>query len=385
MVPCVIVNSQSFTDLINFLSVFPPYRGGISKFSDYMYHHLIDESKVIAYNFSRLYPDLFFPGASQYEENTEATYATPILHSYNPVSWKRTAKQIIKNNPETLLFSYWHPFFIPAYKSVIKRVRKECPHTKISTLAHNVSPHEGFPFSKQLMKSFFQANDLIITLSEQTENELKDLNVSTKSLKLFHPVYDRAFPDTPRNELKAKYGIQDDEVIILFFGLIRSYKGLDILIRALNEMNLKEFKIRPFIVGEFYDDQNKYMQLIKDEHHDQFKVIDRFVSQKEANEIFTISDLLVLPYTTASQSGVFNDALNFELPTLVSDHPGLTEHIEHAKTGLIFPNKDVTALRDQLTTYLSEGDLRANIRSNLGALKEELSWDHFISKLTPHL
>ncbi|MEX0843878.1 MAG: glycosyltransferase [Balneolaceae bacterium] len=371
--------------MISFISVFPPYRGGISNFSDYLYTHLSKSREVVPVNFKLLYPDILFPGATQFQENAVKEYAERQLHSCNPLNWNRTGKRIGLTSPDVLMFSYWHPFFIPAYNRIIKKVKKLSPTTKVCTIAHNVSPHEGFPFSEQLMKSFFGNNDLVVTLSNQTEKEFKKLDTSTECLKLFHPVYERAFPKQPVQKLREEYSLKNDEQVPLFFGLIREYKGLDILIKSLNKIDLKALKIRPFIVGEFYTDKNKYLDLINEDHKDQYVVIDRFVSQKEANEIFTLSDALILPYKSASQSGVFNDALNFNLPAIVSDKPGLIEHLTHKETGLIFESENVEELQNLLLDFFTNHQLRAQISSNLEHLKADLSWDNFTSKLTLHL
>lgn len=371
--------------MISFVSVFPPYRGGISNFSHYLYTHLNKIHEVEAVNFKQLYPRLLFPGATQYQQDPIPEYAQKVLHSYNPFNWRKTGRKIAEQNPEVLIFSYWHPFFIPAFNGIISQVKKLSPETKICTVAHNVSPHEGFPFASALMRSFFRKNDLLITLSNQTQNEFENLGLDINSLKLFHPVYNRPKPTSSKKKLRVKYGFNNDEKIPLFFGLIRDYKGLDILIHALNKIDLKAQNIRPLIVGEFYTNKEKLLNLIKPQHFDQYVIIDRFVSQVEANEIFTISDALILPYKSASQSGVFNDALNFHIPAIVSNQPGLTEHISHMQTGLIFESNNVNQLQLQIENLFSEPDKRAQISSNLSKLKDELSWEKFTQLLANSL
>lgn len=371
--------------MISFMSVFPPYRGGISNFSDYLFTHLSKTREVEAFNFKQLYPKVLFPGKTQFLENPNTEYNRRVLHSYNPWNWKTTANKVAVLKPEVLLFSFWHPFFIPAFNGIISQVKKISPETTICTVAHNVSPHEGFPFSRRLMRSFFKKNDLIVVLSDQTQQEFDRIEVSTPNVKLFHPVYSRPFPTASKEELKRKYGIQQNEQIPLFFGLIRDYKGLDILIKALNRMDLKKNNIRPFIVGEFYTDKQKFLDLIKPEDKERYVIIDRFVSQEEADEIFTMADLLTLPYKSASQSGVFNDALNFHLPAVVSNHPGLTEHISHKETGLIFESEQIDELKQQLSNFFSEPSFKDQIASNLPKLKNRLSWTTFTEELDQSL
>lgn len=312
-------------------------------------------------------------------------YAERLLHSYHPINWKKSGSIIAEDNPDVLLFSFWHPFFIPAYNSIIKQVKKQSPETQICTVAHNVTPHEGFPFSESLMRSFFEKNDVLIVLSEQTKQEYNRLNISTPAAKIFHPVYTRELPGQPKNELREKYNLAPDDHVPLFFGLIRDYKGLDIQIKALNKLDLKELNIRPLIVGEFYSDKSQYLSLIKAEHREQYVIIDRFVSQEEANEVFSISDMLILPYKTASQSGVFNDALNFNLPAIVADHPGLTEHISHEETGFIFESENVEMLSKLIKEVFIQDKKLDNVSANLPSLKQKLSWDNFTGKLLDEL
>jgi len=371
--------------VISFLSVFPPYRGGIARFSDYLYQHIAGHETINAFNFKKLYPDLLFPGTTQFSKEGETGYGTRVLHSYNPLSWNSSAEQIAEDQPDWLLISYWHPFFIPACNRIIKKLKKISPQTKTAAIAHNVKPHESFPFSKLLMKRFFELNDLVVTLSQQTGQELSRLADIQHHIQLFHPVYDIRPPAEPKEELKKKYGFTPDERVVLFFGLVRSYKGLDILIDAMKKIDLNKYRIRILVAGEFYDEKEKYTASIQAGQKQNFTILDRFVTQQEASEIFKLSDLLVLPYKTASQSGVLADALNFELPAVVSNHPGLTEFIRDEKNGMIFENKNADALAAKIQKFFSDETLRDSMRSELGKLKQQLSWENFTLQLLNEL
>lgn len=371
--------------MIVFLSVFPPFRGGIARFSEFLFKALSKEKEIKAYNFKALYPSLLFPGSTQFDKDSPTSYSNRELHSYNPLNWIKTSNKLLDEKPETLIISYWHPFFVFAYAFVLNKIRKESPSTTIITVAHNIVPHEKFPFSKNLMRWFFKKNDLVVTLSDQTSTEFKNLNIGTENLKLFHPIYESKKPDLSQNELREKYGFNKEDHVVLFFGIIRGYKGLDILINALNKIDLKSIRIKPLIVGEFYDDKSKYTKLIKSEYKNEYLIIDRFVSAQESAEIFSISDLLVLPYKSASQSGVMADALNFNLPCLVANHSGLTEHIEHGKNGLIFESENSDMLSSMIIDYFTDKVAQKIIRSNVVEKKEELSWNQFSTQLVKHL
>lgn len=371
--------------MIIFLSVFPPYRGGIARFSDFLFRALSKDKEIKAFNFKALYPGFLFPGSTQFEIESSGDYPNRILHSFNPFNWAQTGKTLAKEKPESLIISFWHPFFIFAYAHVLKKVRKHSPTTKIITVAHNIIPHEKFPFSKKLMKWFFKKSDLVITLSNQTSSEFNTLHTGVQNLKLFHPIYEADKPKASELELREKYGFKKDDNIVLFFGIIRAYKGLDILIDALNKLDLKDHKIKPLIVGEFYDDKDKYIKSIKTGDETQYSIIDRFVTTQESAELFSISDLLVLPYKSASQSGVLADALNFNLPCLVANHSGLTEHIEHGKNGLVFESENSKMLSSMINEFFSNKSSQQLIKSNVKATKEELSWGKFSAQIVKYL
>lgn len=372
--------------LISFLSVFPPYRGGISKFSEFLFQHLNDRVEIRAYNFTNLYPSLLFPGKSQFLDSTyyDQEYTKTILHSWNPLNWKNTANEIASEKPEHLLISYWHPFFATAFIRIITQVKKSSPKTIISILAHNVLPHEKFPLGKFLSKKLLSKADHVIVLSEKSKSEAKNLSIGDKVTKLFHPVYEQDLPDKPKSELKKLYGFSDDEFVLLFFGLIRPYKGLDLFIEALNDMELEMDRIRPFIVGEFYMKKESVLAGIKDEHRKFYTIIDRFVSDREMAEILTLADTMVMPYRTATQSGILANAINFKLPCIVSNLDGLTEHIEPGKSALVFPSENVSELK-QAVYSMMETDTRTTIVSHMENVKDELSWQAFTDQLLDKL
>ena len=372
--------------LISFLSVFPPYRGGISKFSDFLYCHLKDRAEIQAYNFTNLYPSLLFPGKSQFLDGNDEgqEYAKRLIHSWNPLNWKTAARAIASEKPDHFLISYWHPFFAPAFIRVISEVKKNSPGTCISILAHNVLPHEKFPMGQYLSQKLLAKADNIFVLSESSLKEADNLSITDKVTKLFHPVYEQAPPEKSRPQLRKQYGFADDDIVLLFFGLIRPYKGLDLMIEALNRIDLSSHRIRPLIAGEFYMDKEPVLSNIDDNHKTCYTIIDRFVSDEEMAEILTLSDAMVMPYRSATQSGILANAINFKLPCIVSDVEGLTEHLTDNKSALIFPSENITALKQAIESIL-ENDSRTRIAGHLEVIKEELSWQAFTDQLMAKL
>lgn len=368
--------------MITIMSVFPPYRGGIATFSDYLYKHLSKKTEVEAYNFSALYPGILFPGKSQFIDNPASfdAYAKTVLHSWNPLKWKSAYKSILSNTTKHFIICYWHPFFSPVYLRLIKYARKKRPDLTITILTHNVIPHERFPFGKWLSKSLMDSTDKVIVLSEKSKKECIRLGIQSPVTKLFHPVYSQDPPTINKAELRTKYGIPEDSFVPLFFGLIRPYKGVDIFIEAINAIDLNIHKIHPVIAGEFYSDKDELISRINSDQKNNYRIIDRFVSDEEMAELFTLSDVLVMPYKSASQSGILANAINFQLPAIVSDLEGLTEHLEHNKTGWILPQNDPEELSKAITE-LNEQDLLPEMSEALGELNEVLSWDSFTNKV----
>lgn len=366
--------------MIAFLSVFPPFRGGIAKFSHQLYMELESRDEVYAVNFRKLYPEMLYPGKSQITRFTGERYAVPALHSFNPYNWKKTAGHIINHEPETLIFSYWHPFFIPSLSRVIQLVKKELPDIMTVGIYHSAIRREWFPFQRYLLKKLVALTDLPITLSNHSTKKLTDMATGQPPLALFHPVYEQPLPESNRINLRQQLGFKDDEIIVLFFGLIRNYKGLDLFIEALNGINLKKHKIRPVIVGEFYISKNSVLKNIHPMHLRQYVIIDRFVSEEEAATYLFSSDVMILPYRTAGQSGVLSNAINFHLPVIVSDVPGLTEYITSGTTGLVFESGNSKALRTRIIEFISE-DYNASFSKNMQYLKEKLTWGVFADRL----
>lgn len=366
--------------MISFLSVFPPYRGGIAKFSDSLYYHLEVQTDIRPYNFKKLYPALLFPGTSQTVDEDPTEYAEKIFHPYQPFNWKSTADRMLDENIDYLLYSYWHPFFAPALRKVLARCKKKKPALRTAAIAHNIMPHEYFPLKKYLTEKLLDVTDITILLSEQTESDFYNLNTSSEYRKLFHPIYKLEKPEKSVCELRKKYGFEEDDSIVLFLGLVRDYKGVDLLIEAFNTIHRDRKNIKPFIVGEFYTNKSNLLALIDDEFKSLYTIKDEFVSDESMAEILTLSDLLVLPYKKASQSGVLANAIYFNLPALVSDHPGLSEHLIHRHNGLIFRPQDAQDLREKILAYFDE-HLQNKLSRNLEPLKKDLCWEKFSSKL----
>ncbi len=262
----------------------------------------------------------------------------------------------------------------------MRHLKKRNPSVITSGIFHNVDPHESFPLSRTLTRKLLTSTDLPVLLSSQTTTEAARLKPDNQALTLFHPVYERPDPDANRSEIRRRYGVGDNELMYLFYGLVRPYKGLDLLIDALNQLDLRENNIKVVVAGEFYTRKEPLLSQISEKTRPNIHLEDRFIGNREADELLFASDVMLLPYRSASQSGILADAINFRLPVICSDQPGFTDVITHQKHGWIFPSEDTEALKQAITT-LTDDRLRAEFFRNLSDLKEELSWDRFTQNL----
>ena len=360
---------------ISILSVAPPYRGGIAEQTYYMSLNLDESHKVDIINFKRQYPNFLFPGKTQYDSsfkyNPDNNYR--LIDTVNPFSWKKAAGFIIDKSPDLIILRFWNPFFSISYGNIIKRIKKVLPSTKIIAVCDNIIPHERSILDKKLINLLFSKIDGFIVMSNQVKNELMDIRPRAKYKKLFHPI---AFKDQPykkelaRNKLKI-----NNAKVILFFGFIRSYKGLDVLIRANQQLsdNLKDYKI--IVCGECYEDENIYIDMIsKFSKNNEIKWINRYISEDSASMYFAASDVIVLPYKSASQSGVIPLSYSYERPVIVSDIPGISEMVDNKKTGFLFNNGDAYDLSEKIIDfYKSDNDYKNNIID----FREKFSWKYF--------
>lgn len=366
--------------MISFLSVFPPYRGGIATFSDALYNELKVQTVVKPFGFKKLYPKLLFPGTSQTLSEEQKKYATPVFHPYQPLNWHMAADKIMQSHPDVFLYSYWHPFFAPGLSRLIRHIQKKDASIKTVGIAHNILPHEYFPLKEWLVRNLLNRTDLTVLLSSQTEKDFQSLKTDSASLKLFHPIYELPEPSTGRTKLRERFGFRESDKVVLFMGLVREYKGVDLLIEAMNKIHTEGDDIKVMIVGEFYADKASLLEKIKPNCKNKYTIIDEFIPEQKMSDILALADLLVLPYRKGTQSGILANAIHCRLPALVSDLTGLSEHITHRENGLVFRAGDAQHLGQNIKEYF-RNDMNDKLSANLTRLKEELSWKKFARQL----
>ncbi|MBS9767680.1 MAG: glycosyltransferase, partial [Flavobacteriaceae bacterium] len=287
---------------IAMLSTFYPYRGGIAQFNARLYKELAKSHEVRAYTFSRQYPSVLFPGKTQYVEandDAEKISAKRVLDSINPFSYWKTAKEIASWQPDVLILRFWHPFFAPSLGTVAKLLKKK---TKIITLVDNAVPHEDKFFYRPFIHYFVQQSQGFIAMSKIVQKDLAYFAPKTPCLLKQHPLYNHFGEKANREEVLQSYNLSKDKKTLLFFGFIREYKGLDILLKAFGQLD-NSYQL--LVAGESYTDFSKYQNLIDENpNKEQILVLNRYIADEEVARLFSCADVCVQPYRSATQSGI---------------------------------------------------------------------------------
>lgn len=359
---------------IAFLSPFYPFRGGIAQFSDSLYLALAKNNEVKAFTFKRQYPKLLFPGKTQYVSESDLNRNIPvtkILDSINPFSFYRTAKEIIKFKPDVVLISYWMPFFAPAFGKIAGILKKH--GIKVIGLLHNVIAHEKRFGDVSLTKYFFNRCDGFVIFNKASEKDLLELKPVAKYIIHPHPLYDHYGDPVDRTEARKKLNIPFNKKVILFFGFIRDYKGLDLLIESMKDLS-DDYSL--LIAGEVYGDFKKYDDLIN-KFGVQNKIIKHveYIPENEIPMYFSASDVCVLPYKSATQSGIVGISYHFNLPVIVTNTGGLAEMVEENKTGLIVNEISSASLTAKINAYF-EKNLKDSFIPYIRDYKNRNSWDN---------
>lgn len=363
---------------IAFISVFYPFRGGIALFSDKVLLALQKKRRTAGVNFKRQYPNFLFPGKTQYvADNVLATKSenVRIVDSINPLSYLKTARFINRQQPEVLITRYWMSFFAPALGMITRLVKKKT--VKIALL-DNVIPHEKRFYDDFCNRYYLNAQDGFVVMSEQVANDLQKYVPNAKYILLEHPKYNQFGEKKDRQQACNQLAVEVSKKTILFFGLIRDYKGLDLLIKAFGTLD-DSFQL--IIAGECYGSFEKYQSLIdSNANKERIKVFNQFIPDDEIALYFSIADVCVLPYRSATQSGIHAISDHFEVPTIVTQVGGLPEYIEEGKTGVLALQPTEEAIGHSILTFfelLNNVDFAANIR----AKDKSLTWDEFADQM----
>lgn len=317
-----------------------PYRGGNALFVAHLYEALRKNFNVKIYNYKLLYPSFLFPGRTQFDISKEKIADVPserFINSINPINWIKVARKLKAEKADLIIFDWWHPFFGICH-GVISFLLKRKYRNSILFITENVVSHEDNFVDKFLTGFGLRNASKFLVLSDVVENDVKTYSKRKKIYRSELPVYDcyRKEKDSDTKNIKEELGIESDSIVFLFFGYVRRYKGLDILIEAFPKI-LKEIpKARLLIVGEFYDNPAPYFQQIKKlKIEEQSIIINKYVPNEDVAKYYQVSDLVILPYRGATQSGILNLAYGFNKPVVVTDVGGLADFVNEGKTGFV--------------------------------------------------
>lgn len=363
---------------IAYLSTFYPFRGGIAQFNASLFRLFEKEHSIKAFTFRRQYPNILFPGKTQMVQEgdiADPISAEAVLDTINPFTYVTAGNKIKSFAPNLLLTKFWMPFFAPSLGWVAKKIKK---NTVNIAVLDNVIPHEKRIGDISLIKFFLNQYDGFIVMSKSVEKDLLQLKPYAKYRYCPHPLYSHFGQKLPRNVALEKLGLPNEKKILLFFGFIRGYKGLDILIEAMKYLPDDYLCV---VAGESYGDFTKYQKVIDSNSvGNKIKLFVRYINDKEVPLFFSAADVCVQPYKSATQSGIAGIAFHFDLPLIATDVGGLKEIITPYNTGMIVEKPEPKQIADAIKKYFQKG-LKEEFSRNIEKFKNISSWDNFAGSI----
>lgn len=359
-----------------------PFRGGIATYNERMAQEFQAHGhEVDIKTFTVQYPNFLFPGKSQFTESEKPAdlKIERCVNSVNPFNWLKVGNQIKKDAPDLLIVRYWLPFMGPCLGTILRRVRKN-RKTKIVCLVDNIIPHEKRIGDRMFTNYFVKPIDGFVAMSKSVFDDIDQFKKTDLKVLTPHPLFDNFGENISRKEALSRLNLSSEFRYILFFGLIRKYKGLDLLLEAMKDSFFKENNIKLIVAGEYYSDKQNYQQFIQENGlEDQIIELDKFIPDDEVNAVFGASDLVVQPYKTATQSGVTQIAYHFEKPMVVTNVGGLPELCPDGKVGYVV-NTDPTEISEVIQRFFEENkaeEMKANIQQE----KKKFQWDILVEKM----
>ena len=358
---------------IALLGPLAPWRGGLSQYLGLLGETLASRGEVRGWTFTRQYPSFLFPGESQFDADAERPRfpVAATLDSIQPISWRRTASQLERFAPGVVILKWWIPFFAPAFASAVGPLRAR--GTRVVLVCDNLIPHERRPFDGALTRWMLRNSDGYLVMSESVERDLDTLKPGAPRRRVLHPLYaqfDRG--RWTRASARERLGLTGD--VALFFGYVRHYKGLDTLLAAWPRVRARR-DVTLVVAGEFYEDRAPYLRLIEAAGGERaVRLLGRYIPDEEVEALFKAADLVVLPYRSATQSGVTHVAYALGAPVLTTDVGGLSETVIPDQTGLVVPPENTDALADGVLRFF-EGGMGPRLRAGVEVLRRQHSWE----------
>jgi glycosyltransferase involved in cell wall biosynthesis len=358
-----------------------PLRGGLATFNQRLAKEFIDSGNDCSiYSFSLQYPSFLFPGKTQYTDESapDDLKISPVINSINPFNWIKIGNRLKKEKPDIIIVRFWIPLMGPALGTILRRVRKN-KHTKIICIADNIIPHEKRFGDKSFTKYFLKSCDAFITMSEKVMDDLRLFQKTKPAQLVSHPLYDNFGEIISKAEARKHLGLPENEKIILFFGFIRKYKGLDMLFEAMADERMKRSGIKLLVAGEFYEDEKPFKEQIeKLGIKDQLILKTNFIPDSEVKYYLCAADAVIQPYRNATQSGVTPLAYHFERPMVVTNVGGLPSLVPDGKVGLVVEPNPAAIAEGILKFYqLGEQYFIPGLREE----KKKYSWSKLVSAI----
>jgi len=341
--------------------------------------------EVTIYNFTLQYPSFLFPGKTQYADTPAPAHLKILrkVNSMNPLNWLRVGRELKRRKPDLIVVRFWIPLMGPALGTILRRAKKN-KYTRVIAITDNVLPHEKRPGDRAFTRYFLQSCDAFITMSEKVLKDLRTFEPSKPAIQVAHPLYDNFGPAISKQLARQQLGIRNDALVILFFGFIRKYKGLDILLEAIKILKdkaaLLKFPLPNLLVaGEYYEDEKVYQQQI-----DQLGIRDLlilrtgFIPDQDVKNYFCAADAVIQPYRNATQSGVTPLAYHFEKPMIVTNVGALADYVPHEKAGLV-TTPTAAGLASAIEQYFNKGE--AFFLPHLQKEKKKYSWQVLIKEI----
>lgn len=359
-----------------------PFRGGIAAFTDRMALAFVDAGyDVEVFTFTLQYPTFLFPGKTQFSDAKAPTAfkITRAFSSVNPLSWIRLGMKIRRMRPEILIVKFWLPFMGPCLGTIARIVRRN-RYTKIVANIDNIVPHEHNASDRPLAQYFVNSVQGFIVMSRSVMEELMTFSVYKPHRFTPHPIYDHYGAPIPKVEAIRLLGLDEKVSYMMFFGFIRDYKGLDLLIKAAGEQKIRNMNLKFIVAGEFYSDPKPILQLVKEmKVEDNFIFINEFISDSEVYKYFCAADAVVQPYKNATQSGVTQIAYHFNKPMIITRVGGLQEFVPDGKVGYVVePNSP--SIADAIFKFYDEKKEEEFV-ANTTKEKLKFSWEVFVHEL----
>ena len=332
-----------------------PYKGGISHYTGLMYRELCKKHDVEMLSYKMQYPKILFHKEQMDYSNDSFKIENTnyMLHTANPFNIIKTARYVRKQRPDLVVIQWWHPYFAPCYYLIGKLMGRQ----NFVFVCHNVFPHERFPLDRFLTRLALRQGTHYIVHAAKEGEELQKIKSNPDYVVTPHPTYNAfRFEGMSKEEARKRLEITQKEKVLLFFGYVREYKGLRYLLRAMPLISAEEKTIRLLVVGEFGTDRNEYQQLIEELGvQTRVIVVDCYTPDREVEKYFAASDLVVLPYVSATQSGIVQVAYGFTKPVVVTDVGGLPDVVEDGKTGYVVEPERPEAIAEAVLNYYREG------------------------------